>query len=400
MVVALKKEKMWWAMPVGELTLFQALKRLKLKKRQLFIFGLGLLTLFSYIKAVTQLAQLATLDSYLIIYNSNGITYELAFQAGEQNDRQKKSYSFTLWGEEAGVTIENRNLYRVVNDVSKLSVYGSTSLLFNNAPILEKEDQTGCLIDGETAMKLFGMTDVVGHVVRYLDKEYIIRGVIPEVSPVFVTQINSNEKSNDNVLEAAKKSVRALDTVIVRIDDRLPSQIMTELDLMGINGKKVPFQTIKALLYLYLLILPSSLTLMLLCLLRRYAKNAVNLSSNLSVESEIKIGMLGFKYSPMYWFWTFLFIVVLFSFFWQLTQHTMLPKDVAPPKWSDFTFWNNLLVEKKEELAFFLKIPKRTSEMLYVWSMIKVVVYSTLSLFGYLLTLLGLGIIVKNKRDL
>ena len=61
-------------------------------------------------------------------------------------------------------------------------------------PVLFEDDIKGCLIDEETAYKLFGSNDVIGNTIIYDNREFIIRGIHRAMEDTIIMQSESDSK--------------------------------------------------------------------------------------------------------------------------------------------------------------------------------------------------------------
>lgn len=96
----------------------------------------------------------------------------------------------SAWSRSADkITLTNENIGTSVA-VSKISVYGSMMDVFPmkvlSGALPVSIDESGCVIDDETALHLFRNIDVVGARIPYGEKSYLVRGVITSLEPVIL----------------------------------------------------------------------------------------------------------------------------------------------------------------------------------------------------------------------
>ena len=65
-------------------------------------------------------------------------------------------------------------------------------------PVIFEDDKEGCLIDKDTAYKLFGDTNIIGKKIKYKDRELIVRGIHKGTSSTILMQTLDNYEGNIN----------------------------------------------------------------------------------------------------------------------------------------------------------------------------------------------------------
>lgn len=86
---------------------------------------------------------------------------------------------FAGWVENGMQTITNPDLNRNVENLKILFIKGRSSLLINSSMLFE-DDMEGCLIDEDTAYKLFGSIHEVGKNIEYKGRNIVVRGIHKE----------------------------------------------------------------------------------------------------------------------------------------------------------------------------------------------------------------------------
>ncbi len=357
------------------------IKKIKISKIHIFIFFMGILTVICYSKAVYHTSNLNHFDNSITLYDSAGMTAEMAVEAKDNSDLDENPYSFTIWGETEIASISNKDLNRT-SEVQRLEVCGRTDIIFPNEIPLEREDKSGCLIDKVTAMDLFGNIDIIGTNIQLGDKDYTVRGVMETDEQVFVTQIRSTEETK-------------LDTITIRKIEDVPIDMITsELNLLyGFTGDVLAFQSIKGIIIVFLLIIPLFLGVFVLQLIWKYAKTAR--------RSEVDFQENPFERYPLeFWFWCLSFGVILYVLLRLLFKQLSIPEDVLPTKWSDFNYWSDYWLKQQESFRTLIKIPKRIPEMDSIYSIIKAISYCVLSYLCFLITEVSMLLMrIKSKSQ-
>ena len=109
----------------------------------------------------------------------------------EEKDKGS-SLAFTGWYEKEKQSVLNSNFNRRVES-NIIFICGQSSLV-SEGPILFEDDINGCLIDEETAYKLFGSNDIIGNTIVYDNKEFIIRGIHKAMKSTIIIQAESDSK--------------------------------------------------------------------------------------------------------------------------------------------------------------------------------------------------------------
>lgn len=214
-------------------------------------------------------------------------------------------------------------------------------------------DRDGCLLDKETAMKLFGST-VPGGKVEFANKTYVVRKVIPWKQKLMLIHPENPETLYNRAFIRKTTSGNA--------------QKDAEQFLMrnGLAGMVVSNERIKGLAFFSLFLMPAGIGLGLVFQAYSEKKKA---GKNLFV----------------YWFWTVIgmavFLVILFVF-WRNIQ---IPDDWIPGRWSDFNFWQEKIKRELESLKQYIMLPKTVVQAERILVGVKTIFWELLSL-----TILGI----------
>ena len=229
----------------------------------------------------------------------------------------------TLWHRAEAVAITNEaintslsiGLITVAGDMTK--VYPD-SLLYGG--YLSKVDNTGCVIDRNTAYKLFHTENAVGLTLSLADKEYIVRGIMREIgSNAMIIQ------EEIQMIFSHTEGIRYSCMELV-FSDTEDAKRLAESFLIT-NGLGTPttymdgyrYQRISELL----IHIPLWLSALLLILYLARKVNRLKSSRVLFVS-----GWLG--------------IILLSAILIQITKvHFHYSSSMLPTRWSDFDFWGN-----------------------------------------------------------
>lgn len=310
------------------------------------------------------------LDCYKKVVNIE-LSYSLDFKGAktisEKADSDGKKLSFVLWREDDGI-INEKELERS-KEVRIISIYGRADLLFFDSYLFDETDQEGCLIDKETAYKLFGDTAVIGRSIIYHGKEYVIRDILDSVKGVFVIQADKNSFFN---------------MVTVSNDSEIdPTFIASQLS----NDYYLTGTVIELNILIYFShVLVSALPYIIGCI---WIMKALWNYKKIYNDSMLRYIL----FSLAFWFVLFLAILILF-------KYSSFPDYFIPPKWSDYYFWKDTKKEVLVILENLFEIERRKSIKPFYISFYKNVIYSILSL-GIIFKIKGLLKNIKkgNERD-
>lgn len=261
------------------------------------------------------------------LMNAGSMDTQTAVGIHEIEQDQDNPVYFTIMGEKENALIKNQEFQKSTT-VTLVNVCSSTQLLFKGMTALDENDLEGCLIDRNTAIALYGSTEVIGQKLEYEGKLFTIRQVIDEKRQVLVVQ--------------ARGSEAALDSVIIQTSDKDKGneEAREFLSRHGIDAKVMEFQLLKEISGALLLMLPFCIAVGLLIKLVK------------SVKQEKKEGG-----STRWWILAACFMGALIIF--AILKFVSIPKDMIPTKWSDFDFWVQIWEQKKEALLFLIQSPKR-----------------------------------------
>lgn len=263
--------------------------------------------------------------------------------------KNKKDLSIIGWREDDFQEINNPDLNRKVDKVKVLSVKGNLSLLLRSANLLEN-DYKGCLVDEDTAYKLFGGTsNIIGRKLEYKGQEFIIRGIHNDVDSNLIVNIKNDQQVilNGITLNAEKFTSTKL--------ENFKSQ--NGINAVIIN-KAVYYNLARYITLLFPLII--TIIIMFKILKKAYVerRKPVKLSIYLIVSACI-----------------LLFFIKITNF------KTEIPLDMIPNKWSDFEFWNKLWKDSIEKYNYVIYMKKYGFDIYNIKNLFYSIFYSIICVF-------------------
>jgi len=138
---------------------------------------LALLAFFLWRLGDIRRGELARCRSMAVLHTSAALTAEDYDRMLEAEGRADTPVGFALWTQLDRQYLETTLTGRTAA-AAVLPVSGEIRLVLPTAPALSAEDFTGCLIDAQTALELYGSKDAVGASLLWGEEEYVVRGVI------------------------------------------------------------------------------------------------------------------------------------------------------------------------------------------------------------------------------
>lgn len=275
----------------------------------------------------------------------------------QQEEKDKdNSLAFTGWYEKEKQSVLNNNLNRTIE--SNIMFICGNSYLIAEGPILFEDDIKGCLIDEETAYKLFGSYDVIGNTIIYGNREFIIRGIHRTMEDTIIMQaeIDSKDKIQGLLIDISNDGIEKVKHISERYG-------MKEY---GVNSA-VYYNLGKMCTSL----LPLIILLIIIC-------------------SALKKG-IEIKDRPVLFIFSIIMIVVWITIFFSITKYKIsIPVDILPSKWSDFDYWKKFFQECIDKIKYVIYMKKY---------MIDIYVISYLSKIA-LCTIITITLFFVNKRNI
>jgi len=304
---------------------------------------------------------------HMLYWKSEHITGESAMEMQEKNrNSNEEKLNFTVWGSRKKQAV-NFAEYGRTAEAEVFYLCGDSRLMFDGSAYIDEDDRNGCLISSDIAYDLFGNSKVKDVSIEYQGKEYIVRGLLTDRQNSMVIQAG---RSAEDILDAVAIEVpgnRLADSVINMFEGRYNAADMI------VNPAAVPLwgNLIAGLLPLVMFI-------------------------TLLIPAIKKITIL--KQTPvkcMVW----IIGIILFSliYWWVSGMKFQLPFTVSPSKWSDFSYWRQLLEKESEAIWNFIIMEKRGPERIYTEKLFETVKYTILSLASFIIMIRGIE--VKRFAD-
>ena len=273
----------------------------------------------------------------------------------EEKDKGN-SLVFTGWHEKEKQTVLNSNFNRRVES-NIIFICGQSSLVAEG-PILFEDDIKGCLIDEETAYKLFGSNDVIGNTIIYDSGEFIIRGIhrAMEDTIIMKAESDSKDKIQGLLMDISNDGIKNIKLISERYG----------VKEYGVNST-VYYNLGKMCTSMF----PLIILLIIVC-------------SDLKKAIEIKDRPVLFIFSIM------MIIVWIIAFFCITRYKISIPVDILPNKWSDFDYWSKFFQECMDKIKYVIYMKKYMLDI-YVISYLNKI---------FLCTIIAIILFFVNKRNI
>lgn len=227
---------------------------------------------------------------------------------------------------DGGMTTLTEPDYGRSAEVMAAGILGDGSLYDKRIHGFWEKDKEGCVIDGETAWKLFGTREAEGRWLIYGGKNYQVRQVLPWKQRMILIR---PEKETDMYTRVFLKN------------ESLQDSKTAEQFLMayGLNGTVVDSDFLISAARILLLIFPVIVSAILFMKANRERKQC----------REEKIGC---------WLWTGACILMMAAVAALIWKNIEIPQGWIPSRWSDFKFWSGKYRELEEQVRLFLMLPK------------------------------------------
>ena len=274
----------------------------------------------------------------------------------QQEEKDKdNSLAFTGWYEKEKQSVLNNNLNRTIE--SNIMFICGNSYLIAEGPILFEDDIKGCLIDEETAYKLFGSYDVIGNTIIYNNRELMIRGIHRAMEDTIIMQAESDSKDK-------------IQGLLIDISNDGIEKVKHISERYGIKEYGVNSAVYYNLGKMCTSLLPLIILLIIVC-------------SALKKALEIKD-------RPILFILSIIMIILWITAFFFITKYKIsIPVDILPNKWSDFDYWKKFFQECIDKIKYVIYMKKY---------MIDIYVISYLSKIA-LCTIITITLFFVNKRN-
>lgn len=252
---------------------------------------------------------------------------------------------FCFWGEREGQTVSCLET-RARAQVTLVSLSGNPELMGAGCLAWQK----GCLIDEGTAQTLFGTTLCGGQSLLRDGVACRVLGTVHALRPTMMTMAESGDSMNRCVLALPAENGKTLgEQFLLR---------------WGLAGTVMDFYPMLALTGNLLLLFPAILLLRVCC---RLGKDWRKLSLGGIVDQLPLLGR------------AVLALGLAAGTFWLLAKRLVIPPDMIPSRWSDFSFWGKWLEGQKVNFFRILFTPLGSGQLQMLLNMVKSMGASTAS---------------------
>jgi hypothetical protein len=284
-----------------------------------------------------------------------------ALQAAEARNKNAER-SFTLWGSKITTV---RSEYGIADSVPVIMVSGRTDLLFPEAPVLDYDMRSLCLVGEETARRLFGGTDVVGASLFTGGREYTIAGVLCTTGNAVVYETAYETDTGIDQMTLSCRSFGGKAFARFGYAESLP-----------VAAKPLDYETMLWLFEIALLSIP---LLFLIALFRAGKRRTTGpRAERLAWGAMTAAGCCAFVLAA--------------------AHQVDFPVDMIPPAWSDFDFFKELARIKTDNLMRLLRQPAVPPNYALFLSFVKTALFTGLSAVMYGISVFARGRIPRDIR--
>ena len=319
--------------------------------------ALVLAMIICWVLSIGYTNRLASVKNTFNIYFDEEEYFPADIYKMQKEEKDKgNSLVFTGWHEKEKQTVLNSNFNRRVES-NIIFICGQSSLVAEG-PILFEDDIKGCLIDEETAYKLFGSNDVIGNTIIYDSREFIIRGIHRAMEDTIIMKAESDSKDK-------------IQGLLIDISNDGIENIKLISERYGVKEYGVNSTVYYNLGKMCTSLLPLIILLIIVC-------------SDLKKAIEIKDRPVLFIFSIM------MIIVWIIAFFCITRYKISIPVDILPNKWSDFDYWSKFFQECMDKIKYVIYMKKYMLDI-YVISYLNKI---------FLCTIIAIILFFVNKRNI
>lgn len=269
-----------------------------------------------------------------------------AEQMQKREAERDEPAAFALWEQKSGVTARNERLQR--RHTAALILFQGLPELVLPGNRLDAEDANGCLIDGNTALVLFGSMRVEGLSVTVDGRSKIVRGIL--------------QGAEDTILCRAEEGDALFHLCVRPKGGGAQEKSVQEFALRhGLSGRAVRVDLLCGVAGLLCILLPISACLTLLLPGVRAAwRSRRTLSGR---------------------FWLAAYAAAFLVLACWAAGRARLPYCPAPTKWSDFAFWKNWWAQARADALLLLLIEKQKPMQIWAEEFSRVCAYGAFSFF-------------------
>lgn len=260
---------------------------------------------------------------------------------------EKETYKMCAWTRQQDAEFESEER----NTRSKgtlIRIKGNSDLLYNTSEYLSEKDTGGCLLTESAACELFGDTHVEEETLKYKDKKYTIRGIIPGNEKGFLIQAVPEK---DEKITFDQMSVQVYETGET---DRM--RLLEEFESrygIGESDTKSDFRYYKNGGAFFISILPAVVFIMIFIM----AVKAVYRNRRKPIRAVIyMIALLG----------------IAWVFHMGSAAHLSIPESWIPGQWANFDFWGQKISSAFSQFKQMLFVSKNLVELDYYNKMLTI----------------------------
>lgn len=287
--------------------------------------------------AISYCDKVKSSDIITTIYLRDSGNNKLDFEDIKENITE----SFVSWKEKNNEMVSVSELNKT-NNVTVLSIYGDSSLLIDG-PVLFRDDIEGCLIDENTAFKLFGSTNVIGKTIEYGERNLIIRGFHKGERNLLVVESLLAERNEDDYFDG-----------ISMVKDKNTTSFIKN------NGYE-NFAVDNSLYYSISKIIVSIFPLIILLFII------------ISIIKEVR----SIKGKPVITILLIMLTLIISAIFFKVTRIKIsIPVELLPNQWSDFDFWSEFYKKYLEKFKYIFYMKKYAFDRIYINNIIIELAYA------------------------
>lgn len=257
----------------------------------------------------------------------------------EREGEEETPAAFCFWGETRNQRLSCRETGSSAQ-VTVVSLSGNPELV--GAGSLAWQD--GCFLDEKTAQTLFGTTHCGGQMLWYGGRACPVLGTVSALEPTMVTMAEDGDLLNRCVLSAPAEKGKSLG-----------SQFLMRWGLRGSVLDFFPLWALtKDLLLLFPWVLLFSIGLFLWKDCRKWSLFEVISQKKwpILLKGALSLGILALS-------------------LWWTSRHLVIPPDLIPSRWSDFSFWGNWWNTQRENFRGILVTPLGSRQLQILLNMVK-----------------------------
>ncbi len=270
---------------------------------------------------------------YTHIVLDSSITAVDAAAIERQEAEEENPLGFCFWGEAPLQTVHCRETGGLAQ-VTPMLLFGDTALM--GAEALTWQD--GCLVDEETAQRLFGTKNCGGQRLWYNGVSYPVLGTVSSMRPIMIKKAEAEDQLERLIMPLLAEDGK--------------SQGQQYLLRWGLQGTVIDFFSLWSFSNALLLLFPGTL-LWKLC---RWIGKKNRLVSLLAAA----VGL------------------------WLLGRWLVIPTDMIPTRWSDFSFWGRWWTAEKENLIRILFMAPGEGQLQMLLNVVKSIKASTFAALAVL----------------